>query len=268
MSRTDAVLAGFTIFAIWQLATYIEKRTLSPIILGALGAGLAFSTKGQIALLVIGIAVLCHLAYTRKWPALLHYKVLVALVVFAMAIAPMLYAYYLQFDMHPETIIRGRGGRSGIFFIFWEQSFERLSGGGMGSNSSDYFFFFHTFLWIFIPWTVLGIVAFATRIKALFKIRFAYTPKLEFLTLGTITLFFLIASFSQFKLPHYLNIVVPLFSVLTASYIYDLCIAKRLKTVKILVGCAVFYVKYRIRGLPFLSVFMYSPLKRCMPLSY
>ncbi|WP_373517541.1 ArnT family glycosyltransferase [Pricia sp.] len=249
--RTDAVLTGFTIFAIWQLAVYIEKRSLLALILGALGAGLAFSTKGQIALLVIGIAMLCHLAYTRKWMALVNWKVLVALLVFALAITPMLYAYYLQFDMHPEKIIRGRGDRSGIFFIFWEQSFERLSGEGMGANSGDYFFFFHTFLWVFVPWTVLGIVAFVARVKALVKLKFAYSPQYEFLTLGTITLFFLIASFSQFKLPHYLNIIIPLFSVLTASYIYDLYRATRTKPVKILLG-----VQYFILGIVFVATLL------------
>ncbi len=249
--RTDAVLTGFTIFAIWQLTVYIEKRSLLAIILGALGAGLAFSTKGQIALLVIGMAMLCHLAYTRKWAALIHWKVLLALLVFALTITPMLYAYYLQFDMHPEKLVRGRGDRSGIFFIFWEQSFERLSGEGMGANSSDYFFFFHTFLWVFVPWTVLGIVAFATRFKSLFKLKFAYSNKYEFLTLGTLTLFFLIASFSQFKLPHYLNIVIPLFSVLTASYIYDLYSATRTKPVKILLG-----VQYFILGIVFVATLL------------
>lgn len=238
--RTDAVLTGFTIFAIWQLATYIEKRSLIAIILGAFGAGLAFSTKGQIALLVIGIAMLCHLAYTRKWAALIHWKVLVALLVFALTITPMLYAYYLQFDMHPEKIVRGRGDRSGIFFIFWEQSFERLSGEGMGENSSDYFFFFHTFLWVFVPWTVLGILAYGNRIKTFFKLKFAYDPKYEFLTLGTITLFFLIASFSQFKLPHYLNIIIPLFALLTASYLYNLYYLTLRKTIKTLLGVQYF----------------------------
>ena len=80
--RTDAVLTGFTIFSIWQLATYIEKNTLKSIALGAFGAGIAFSTKGQIALVVIGISILCHLAYTRKWTRLLNWRLLVALLVF------------------------------------------------------------------------------------------------------------------------------------------------------------------------------------------
>ncbi|MGB5554638.1 MAG: glycosyltransferase family 39 protein, partial [Flavobacteriaceae bacterium] len=155
--RTDAVLTGFTIFSIWQLSEYIETRSIKNIILGAFGAAIAFSTKGQIALVVLGLPLLCHLAYTRKWNVLWHWKVLVALVVFAITILPVLYAYYHQFDLHPEKIIRGRGERSGIFFILWEQSFERMSGEGIGTNSSDYLFFFHTFLWVFLPWTFIGL---------------------------------------------------------------------------------------------------------------
>ena len=238
--RTDAVLAAFTIFSIWQLTVYANEGSIKAIILGALGAGLAFSTKGQIALLVIGLALLSHLAYTQKWKMLLHWKVIVALFAFALAIAPMLYAYYLQFDMHPEKVIRGTTGRSGILFIFWEQSMERLKGGEMGANSSDYFFFFHTFLWVFIPWTILGLVAYASRVRELFRSRFKYKAGLEFLTLGGITFFFLIISFSKFKLPHYLNIIIPLFAILTASYLNGLFKQSEKKTVKLLLGIQYF----------------------------
>lgn len=246
--RTDAVLTGFAILSIWQLAAYIETKKLKHIIFGAFAAGIAFSTKGQIALVVIGIPLLCHLAYTRKWKALLNWRVLIALIVFALAIAPMLYAYYHQFDMHPEKIIRGKGGRSGIFFIFWEQSFERMSGEGMGKNSSDYFFFFHTFLWVFLPWTIIGITAVWCRIKTFLKLRFSYNPKYEFLTLGGIVLIFVLISFAQFKLPHYLNILIPLFSVLTASYLYSLYKFSKRKAIKVLLG-----VQYFILGLVFIA---------------
>lgn len=250
--RTDAVLTGFTIFSIWQLAAYIESRSLAHIVLGAFGAGIAFSTKGQIALLVIGLPILCHLLYTRKWAVLLSWKLILGVLAFGITIAPMLYAYYLQFDMHPELIIRGKGNRSGIFFIFWEQSFERLSGEGMGKNSSDYFFFFHTFLWVFLPWTVLGIVAFGSKFKLFFKSKFQVVSKYEFLTLGGITLIFALISFAQFKLPHYLNIVIPLFAVLTASYITTLIRDKHKRTMKALLGfqyfilCLVFVVSVLI----------------------
>ena len=238
--RTDAVLTGFTIFAIWQLAAYVKSKSLSHIALGAFGAGIAFSTKGQIALLAIGLPLICHLFYTRKWRVLFNWRVLVGLLVFAITIAPMLYAYYHQFDVHPEKIIRGTSDRSGILFIFWEQSFERLVGEGMGKNSGDYFFFFHTFLWIFLPWTVLGIVALGSRLKALFKARYAYDKKYEFLTLGGIVLVFFIISFAQFKLPHYLNILMPLFAILTASYLVDAYRLSKRKTIKILLAIQYF----------------------------
>ena len=244
--RTDAVLTGFTAFALWQLLLYFERGTLGSVMLGALGAGLAFSTKGQIALVVIGLPLLCYLAYTRKWKLLLNWRVGLALVVFALTITPMLYAYYQQFDLHPEKVIRGKGDRSGFRFIFWEQSFERLSGEGVGQNSSDYFFFFHTFLWVFLPWTVIGLAAYGTRVKRFFSNRFHPEKGVEFLTVGGITLIFLLISFAQFKLPHYLNITIPLFAVLSAAYLGWLRNEKREKTLKIFRN-----VQYGILGLCF-----------------
>lgn len=245
--RTDAVLTGFTIFAIWQLAAYIEKGHLKHILFGAFAAGVAFSTKGQIALLVIGVCCFCHLLYTRKWKRLFTWKVFLALLVFGLTIAPMLYAYYQQFDLHPEKIIRGKSNRSGIFFIFWEQSFERLSGEGHGENSGDFFFFFHTFLWAFLPWTVLALIAYWWRVKAFVKLKFRYNSNYEFLTLGGITIVFIIISFAQFKLPHYLNIVIPLYAILTASYLHSLHRFTKKMEIKALLG-----VQYFILSLVFI----------------
>ncbi|TVZ17237.1 glycosyltransferase family 39 protein [Maribacter sp. MAR_2009_72] len=232
--RTDAVLTGFSILAIWQLAKYVEHGSVHSIVIGAFAAGMAFSTKGQIALLVIGLPLICHIAYTRKWNAFLSWKVLLALLIFGLTITPMLYAYYTQFDLHPEKVIRGKSNRSGIFFIFWEQSFERLSGEGIGKNSSDFFFFFHTFLWVFLPWTIIGITAYWGRLKTFFKSKLKFDSKNEFLTLGGITLIFAVISFAQFKLPHYLNITIPLFAVLTASYLYNTYRHQQQRTIHIL----------------------------------
>jgi len=242
--RTDAVLTGFTIFSIWQLAKYIEQNTLKSIALGAFGAGMAFSTKGQIALVVIGISILCHFTYTRKWQQLLNWKVLVAILVFGATIAPMLYAYYHQFDLHPEKVIRGKDNRSGIFFIFWEQSFERMSGEGVGKNSSDFFFFFHTFLWVFLPWTVLALIGYWTKLKIFWETKFAYRPNLEFLTVGGISILFLLISFAQFKLPHYMNILMPLYAILSAAFLYMLHQKEKLRMAKVILG-----IQYFILGL-------------------
>lgn len=218
--RTDAVLTGFVALALWKLIAYLKSGKLSDLALGALAAGLAFSTKGQIAILVIGIPLLIHLIVKRELKWVSFPRVFFALLVFAFAIAPMLYAYYQQFDLHPEKIIRGRDHRSGLLFIFWEQSFERLSGDGMGKNSSDYFFFFHTFLWVFLPWTVFGVGAYLNRIRAIWKsIQLKSSRFGEWTTAGGITVIFILISFAQFKLPHYLNVLIPLFAVLTGGYL-------------------------------------------------
>jgi len=251
--RTDAVLTGFTIFSIWQLVAYIEKNSLKNIALGAFGAGMAFSTKGQIALVVIGISVLCHLAYTRKWFRLLNWKLLVAVLVFGLTIAPMLYAYYHQFDLHPEKVIRGKDHRSGIFFIFWEQSFERMSGEGVGKNSSDFFFFFHTFLWVFLPWTVLALIGYWNQLKTFWQVKFTYRPNLEFLTLGGISILFFVISFAQFKLPHYMNILMPLYAILSAAFLYSLFQQEKTKLTKVILG-----FQYFILGLVTVFVLLVS----------
>ncbi len=256
--RTDAVLTGFAILAIWQLAAYIETKNLKHIALGAFAAAMAFSTKGQIALLVVGFPMICHLYFTGKWQRLFDWRVLVGVMVFVVSIAPMLYAYYHQFDLHPEKIIRGRGERSGLFFIFWEQSFERMSGEGIGKNSSDYFFFFHTFLWVFIPWTVLGLAAYLTKAKQLIRLRFQYRQGSELLTFGGITLIFVIISFAQFKLPHYLNIVMPLFSVLTASYLNGLYLDSRSKTIKVMLGIQYFILSVVFIAVSFVVFFVFK----------
>ena len=183
---------------------------------------------------------MCHVIYEKKWERLFNWRVLVGLAVFLIAISPMLYAYYLQFDLHPEKVIRGRAERSGILFIFWEQSFERLSGEGVGKNSSDYFFFFHSFLWVFLPWTIIGLLAYGTKVRELWKIKFRRQPGLEVLTVGGITLIFILISFAQFKLPHYLNITIPLFAVLTASYLYQLISDKDSRLLRFISGSQIF----------------------------
>ncbi|MGD1947103.1 MAG: glycosyltransferase family 39 protein, partial [Croceivirga sp.] len=145
----------------------------------------------------------------------------------------------------------GRGERSGIFFIFWEQSFERMSGQGVGKNSSDYFFFFHTFLWVFLPWTVLALTGYVKKLKEFVRIRFVYSKAMEFLTLGGITLIFFIISFAQFKLPHYMNIMMPLYALMTAWFINELQKKESNTVVKPFLG-----VQYFILG----AVFIFSLL--------
>ncbi len=206
--RTDAVLTGLVAWAIYHLTRYIYDEKLNQLLWGALIAGFAFATKGLISIVVIGGVVLALLNAKQKWGLLFRVSTLGALLVFLLSLTPVLFAYYIQFDLHPELVVRGVSNRSGIKFLFWEQSFERLSGKGHGKTGNDPLFFFHTFLWAFMPFSLVGIVG----LYKTFRSKSSEVYVLRSLTVALVLLLGLM-SLAQFKLPHYLNVLLPLITL-------------------------------------------------------
>jgi len=112
-------------------------------------------------------------------------------------------------------------GSYGLKFYFWTQSFGRITGESTWKNDSNYLFFVHTFVWSFLPWAFLAVFAIITNLKALIKGSNNFKI-VEALTLvGTLIPFFVL-SLSKYKLPHYIFVLFPLLSILTASSIYNL----------------------------------------------
>lgn len=230
--RTDAVLTGAIIFSIWKITSFIKTQKRLDILLGAIFLGVAFSTKGLIAVMVVTFCVLSYLLYNRKWKNLFNIKFLaIGIPFFILSISPVLYAYYHQYDLHPELVVNGQKNVSGVKFILWNQVFNRLNAVGFEETSPNYFFFFHSLLWTFLPFSILAYIAIFTKVKQLIKIRFKKAKGIEFLTLGGILLTLLTISFSKYKLPHYLNILIPILSILTASYLFQK--RNNIKTLKI-----------------------------------
>lgn len=214
--RMDAILTASIIFATWQLTEWVNNKKMLNAVGAALGLALGFCTKGHIAVFIPAVGILFYILYKKDWKSFYHWHLLVLLFAFALFISPVVYCYYLQYDLHPEKIIRGKSGRSGVEFILWKQNVERFQGDSFGADAkNDYLFFFHSFLWAFAPWSILAFVAFLKRIKIFI------TRKYEWLTIGTFTAMVLMITFSGFKLPHYLNIIFPATSVLTASWLLE-----------------------------------------------
>ena len=225
--RMDAILTASVIIATWQLVEWIETRRWLNVAGAALGLALGFCTKGHIAVFTPGVGILFYLLYTKKWGALFSVQFLSLIALFFLFISPVVYCYYLQFDQHPEKLIRGKTGRSGVAFILWQQNFERFQGDSFGADAkNDRFFFLHSLLWAFAPWSIIALSAFFSRLRS-----FA-TRQWEWLTIGTFLILGLLISFSGFKLPHYLNIIFPATSVMTAAYLIHQ--RDREKTVKTL----------------------------------
>ena len=213
--RMDAILTSSIAFATWQLVEFIQQKKILNIAGAALGLALGFCTKGHIAVFVPAVAALFYILYRKEWKLFLNGKWLLLLVLFGLLISPVLYCYYIQYNLHPEKMVRGKDHINGIKFILFNQSIERFTGQMGNDRKHDYFFFFHSFLWAFAPWSIIAYLAIAGRIKNFFIRRD------EWLTTGVFITILLVVSFSGFKLPHYLNIVFPTTAVLVASFILE-----------------------------------------------
>jgi 4-amino-4-deoxy-L-arabinose transferase-like glycosyltransferase len=224
--RTDAILTGATAYAIYQFIKFSANKKYIHIVLGALGVALAVGTKGMIAVIITGFVVVIHLLYHRKIKEIFTWQWLSSILWSFIFLSPFMYCYYLQFDSHPEKVTNGVKGMSGIKFLLWTQSFERLAGQRNMVNSNDYTFFFHTFLWAFLPWSFLAYYETFRDWIVLIKKRFATIPDIEFTLSGSTLLIMLLMSTSKFKLPHYINILFPLFAVITAKSIFRLIKAR------------------------------------------
>ncbi len=224
--RTDTMLMGWTIFAIWQLAEYLDSARWNHLILGSVGVGLAMLAKGPIGLMVPMLAFGTHFVLTKQWGQIFRWQWLVGLGVVGVVLAPMCVGLYHQFDLHPEKVIEGQRNTSGLYFFFWKQSFGRLTGENVWKDDSDPFFFVHTYLWTVMPWGLLAFFAFYDSVKSALQRGWkpgtasAFFVKPEYLTLGGFILPFIALSTSHYKLPHYINIVIPFSAIFSARYVY------------------------------------------------
>lgn len=210
--RTDGLLTGFLLTAFWQISRYLKNQDKSGWLLAALAVGLGMLAKGPIALILFGAGVGFQILMTRDWKNLFTWHWLVFLALVALILAPMCYGLYHQFDLHPEKEVYGLSGPSGLRFFFWTQSFGRITGEIYWANDTSFFYFFHTILWDFQPWIFLFIPALFYRLG-----RFRQGP--EWITVGAFLFGFLALSTSRYKLPHYIFPLLPLASILTASFL-------------------------------------------------
>lgn len=215
-TRAEAILIGLLTPATYYLYLFSLNYSIRYIFLAAIFCAASVMTKGPFVLIVPFFAVLGTLILPPKFTQInLKYWFILALLIL-LFITPELYALYQQFDLHPEKIIYGQTGVSGIRFFFWDSQFGRFFNSGPIKGQGDKFFFLHTMLWAFAPWGIIGFVALSKKIRSLFK-----KESNEYLNLFAFGVMFLIFSLSAFQLPHYLNILYPYLSIITANYIIE-----------------------------------------------
>ncbi len=143
------------------------SKTLSwQLVAGSLLAACAVMTKGPFVLITIGAGFVIDWLIKKDWKQLLHPRWWLALVLVTFFIIPELYCLYVQFDAAPQKIVFGHTGVSGLRFFFWDSQFGRFFNTGPIRGKGDPFFYFHTLLWAFLPWSLLLYAAMGWKIQA------------------------------------------------------------------------------------------------------
>ncbi|MBS1683505.1 MAG: glycosyltransferase family 39 protein [Bacteroidetes bacterium] len=201
--RTDTLLMGSVIFAIWRLAAYTENNKLRDLMWGCAGVGLALLSKGPIGLIAVGAALLPHALIKGKWRTLLKPGVLAGIGLTALMLVPMCIGLYEQF------------GAQGLRFYYWTQSFGRITGESEWNNHPDTFFLLHSTAWAFMPWTLFLLGGWISALIAIVRDRGSMR---EYASVSGFTLVLMALMLSHYQLPHYSFVVYPLGAVMAAGF--------------------------------------------------
>src|SRR5579863_80295 len=214
--RAEPYLTGLIIGAVYHF--FKTSRSVRPwlnLLAVSLLSAAALMTKGPFVLLTIGAGFILDWIIGKEWSQFRNIRWWIAIVLTALFTLPELYCLYVQFDRHPEKIVFGRTGVSGIRFFFWDSQFGRFFNTGPIKGSGDPLFYFHTVLWAFLPWSILLYAAVIQRCRSIRR-----TVPGDWICAGAVLASFVLFSLSRFQLPHYLNILFPFFAILTAGWLY------------------------------------------------
>ena len=220
--RTDTMLMGWVIFAIWQLAAWYKFNKWKNLVLASIGIAGGMLTKGPIALMVPVFAFAPHFFLQRSFRQFFRWQYLIMILIIGIMLIPMSIGLYRQFDLHPEKIVYGRSGNSGLRFFFWTQSFGRITGESTWSENGNFLFLFQNLLWGFLPWTIFFVAALIDEVIHIFRKRFYISRNEEWISSGGFFLTYCALGMSRYQLPHYIYVVLPLAAILTGKWIYKL----------------------------------------------
>ncbi|PWS28205.1 glycosyl transferase [Pedobacter yonginense] len=213
--RAEVYITTFTFAAIYHYYK-AHQGSFWHIIIGSLSAACAIMIKGIFVLIPVFGGFILYWLLTKQFKQLLKPKWWLAVLLILIFIIPELYTLYVQFDLHPEKVMFGRTGVSGIKFFFWDSQFGRFFNTGPIKGRGDVSFFLHTTLWAFLPWSVL----FYAAVLSLFKKKNRVVlPKESIFIWLSAGITFLLFSLSKFQLPHYILIILPQFAIITALYL-------------------------------------------------
>lgn len=220
--RADGLLTAWVIISVWLLSDFLQRQKLKYLVLGALATALAMMAKGPIAFIAVVIALGADMLLKKQWKNIFRWEWILFIVVVGVALWPMCYGLYTQFDLHPEKVVYDLHGPSGLRFFFWTQSFGRITGEIYWNNHAPATFFLQTILWDYQPWVVLLFAAIGYFVINLLQNKFKSSILPEFSSITAFVLLFLMLSMSNYKLPHYIFLIFPFASILVAHFLQSI----------------------------------------------
>lgn len=219
--RAEAYMLGQIVPACYYWLLYDRHSELNwrYLFLGSLFTALTIMTKGVFVVVTIFSGLVITWLYTKNISRLISGKWLLAYVLSLVFILPELICLYLQFDMHPELTVFGKHNVSGLAWFFWGSQFGRFFNSGPIVNThGDIFFFLHTYLWAFLPWSLLFIISTVAMLKNRKLQRKSENAKNVYLS-ASFWLTFIMFSLTKFQLDHYTNIIMPFAAIICARYL-------------------------------------------------
>ena len=219
--RAEVFLTGLIMPACYYWLRFDETAKARYLLAGAAFTACAIMTKGIFVLVTIGSGLACRWAYRRQWRQCFRLKWLLALLLCFVFILPELIALYAQFDAHPEKVVFGHQGVSGLRFFFWDSQFGRFfNTGPIRNQHGSPFFYLHTFLWSFLPWTVAFLGAVFSAVRSLPRGEPGDRSAAVFLY-GSFLIPFVMFSATKFQFDYYLDILLPFAGIISAKYLHD-----------------------------------------------
>jgi 4-amino-4-deoxy-L-arabinose transferase-like glycosyltransferase len=220
--RCDTILMAWVITAIWLIQEWYVQCKPKYILLGFAAIGFGMMTKGPIALMVPVFSFASDWALKRQWHNFFRPVYLLGFVIIAILLIPMSIGLYQQFDLHPEKIMEGKQGVSGLRFFYWSQSFGRITGESPWKNDVNIGFLLQNMLWSFLPWIFLFVPAIIINVVQLVKRKFRLQPQQEWVSAGGFLITYLALGSSSYQLPHYIFVAYPLAAIVTAKLLWDI----------------------------------------------
>jgi 4-amino-4-deoxy-L-arabinose transferase-like glycosyltransferase len=220
--RCDTMLMGWVAFSLWQMAEWYQTGKWKFFLRAFIAIACGMMTKGPIALMVPAFAFVPHFILRREWKQLFRWEYILGVLIIAIMLVPMSIGLYQQFDQHPGKLINGVPIESGLRFYYWTQSFGRYTGENHFNEMNHFTFLLENMLWSFLPWIIFFLLGLIFAVKDIITKKFKLAKNEEWIATGGFIITYCILGRSQAQLPHYIFVVFPLASIVTANFLYRL----------------------------------------------